>query len=39
MNGQKCIDKILKYQYKKNITFDIVFLDIDMPILDGYQTV
>lgn len=36
-NGQECVDKVCGDQTKKE-DFDIVLLDVKMPILDGHQT-
>jgi YesN/AraC family two-component response regulator len=36
MNGQECLDLLKK---SKSQTFDVIFLDIQMPIMDGLQTI
>ena len=32
LNGQVALDRVLE-----GITFDIIFLDLNMPVLDGFQ--
>ena len=36
MNGQECLDLLKE---NKSQVFDVIFLDIHMPILDGIQTI
>jgi CheY-like chemotaxis protein len=36
MNGQECLDLLKE---NKSQSFDVVFLDIQMPIMDGMQTI
>ena len=36
MNGQECLDLLKE---NKSQTFDVIFLDIQMPIMDGIQTI
>lgn len=36
LNGKLCIDKVEKYEKLYGITFDLIFMDINMPIMDGF---
>ena len=34
LNGQRAVDTVLQHQERR---FDIIFLDLQMPVMDGYD--
>lgn len=39
MNGSEALEKVQNFYQKEKQYFDLIFMDVNMPIMDGFEAI